>query len=563
MIKKNSKKYEKDDGTMKKNICLCLSVCIILSLCIVPVSAAESWLWPVAGFYNISSGYGQRSSGWHGGIDIDAYGVGNIKDKPVVASKSGTVSAYSGCSHNYPKTNGVKNCGCNGDAGNYVSIRHSDGTTSRYLHLGSIVVSNGASVAQGAVIGYVGSTGYSTGYHLHFDISDSSNNRMNPMPVSSKHTTVGNSAPKSKSIDYIYSVGEVQQPAQSPAPIDTPHISNTSLIIKYGQSGDHVRELQECLNHLENAGLKIDGKFGDATHTAVKNFQAKHGLSVDGDAGPKTLGKINELIRAQSTVHNHFEKLAGKNYESAHPHRVYATCICGEEWRYTGETQKVNGCSECYHTHSYTKKYESEHPHKQYAICDCGDKNYTGKTRTVDGCDDCHEHSYITKYEGEHPHKQYKICDCGEKNYTGKTREVKSCEICNPSVKRVIKLQIGVPSMYIDGVEAEIDPGRGTSAILYGGRTLLPIRAIAESFGASVVWDEIEQRVTIYSEDTTIQLWIDEYKAKVNSVTRTVDVAPMLVNGRTFMPIRFIAESLGLSVGWNDANQMVTIEGEI
>ena len=67
------------------------------------------------------------------------------------------------------------------DAGNYIKIRHSNGMYSRYLHLSKISVSQGEKVVQGQTIGLVGSTGKSTGPHLHLEIRDRSDTPMNAM----------------------------------------------------------------------------------------------------------------------------------------------------------------------------------------------------------------------------------------------------------------------------------------------------------------------------------------------------------------------------------------------
>ena len=125
----------------------------------------SQFAWPVPGFYYISTPYGSRWGSTHGGIDIAG---GGISGAPVVASRSGTVIYVSnGCSHNYGKSS---SCGCGGGYGNYCIIEH-DGTYSTvYGHMASVNVSYGQQVNQGDVIGYVGSTGWSTGYHLHFEI---------------------------------------------------------------------------------------------------------------------------------------------------------------------------------------------------------------------------------------------------------------------------------------------------------------------------------------------------------------------------------------------------------
>lgn len=116
---------------------------------------AESWIRPCS-YSMISSPFGERepptegASSYHQGVDL-----AGPEGTPIVAARSGTVTIaqYSN------------------SAGYYVTINHGDGFSSVYMHMTNYVVSVGQTVSQGQVIGYMGSTGISTGPHLHFGIA--------------------------------------------------------------------------------------------------------------------------------------------------------------------------------------------------------------------------------------------------------------------------------------------------------------------------------------------------------------------------------------------------------
>ena len=136
----------------------------------------------------------------------------------------------------------------------------------------------------------------------------------------------------------------------------------------------------------------------------------------------------------------------------------------------------------------------------------------------------------------------------------------------NLVVKIVIILQPGNPYMTVNGIMQEIDPGRGTKPVIIPkwGRTVVPIRAIVEALGGTIGWDGTERKVTINFEGTTIELWIDNPKARVNGQTKWIDngnhdVKPIIINSRTMAPIRFIGENLGLQVLWDNLERKVTL----
>lgn len=124
-----------------------------------------NFIWPVPGFYNITYGVGWRWGAYHAGIDIAS---GGIRGAQIVASDAGTVvQAENSCPHDYGK-NG--SCGCGGGFGRYCIVDHGNGYMTLYGHMENCIVSVGQKVNQGETLGYVGSTGFSTGAHLHFEV---------------------------------------------------------------------------------------------------------------------------------------------------------------------------------------------------------------------------------------------------------------------------------------------------------------------------------------------------------------------------------------------------------
>ena len=120
---------------------------------------STGFIWPADGVF--MSGFGWRWGRIHAGIDIAAP-IGT----PILAAASGVVD--------YSSWN-------DGGYGNMIDIRHADGTITRYAHLNELYVKEGQTVAQGQTIGAMGSTGFSTGPHLHFEIRPNGGSAIDPM----------------------------------------------------------------------------------------------------------------------------------------------------------------------------------------------------------------------------------------------------------------------------------------------------------------------------------------------------------------------------------------------
>ena len=134
------------------------------------LAASTPSIWPAHGW--LTGSFGGRSDpftgepGFHQGIDISTE-----KGQPVFATADGTVEAAS----------------YTGDYGNLIQLRHGFGLATRYGHLGAFAVKPGQHIRRGDIIGYVGSTGRSTGSHLHYEIV-ANGNPLNPLQLLTQPT---------------------------------------------------------------------------------------------------------------------------------------------------------------------------------------------------------------------------------------------------------------------------------------------------------------------------------------------------------------------------------------
>lgn len=177
----------------------------------------------------------------HWGTDF-----GNHSDNTIVAAQSGAVRVVK-----YGNTG----------FGNYIIITHDNGWETLYAHLRSIAVKVGQKVGRAQYIGVKGTTGDSTGVHLHFELS------------------------KGRwSNQYKHHVNPVG------------YIDDDTIALNKGVNGPRVKRLQENLNKL-GFKLLVDGDFGDKTEQAVKDYQRKNRLTVDGSVGPATVKSILDSLK--------------------------------------------------------------------------------------------------------------------------------------------------------------------------------------------------------------------------------------------------------------------------
>ena len=118
-----------------------------------------------------------------------------------------------------------------------------------------------------------------------------------------------------------------------------------------------------------------------------------------------------------------------------------------------------------------------------------------------------------------------------------------------------LKVTIGQKSAVIDDEIFQLD----AAPLNQNGRTMVPVRFVGEAFGAGFSWDDKTRKVTYTLDNLKIELYIGKTKAYVNGKSVTLDAAPLISEGRTLVPLRFVGESLGAKLEWDNTSQTATI----
>lgn len=111
-------------------------------------------------------------------------------------------------------------------------------------------------------------------------------------------------------------------------------------------------------------------------------------------------------------------------------------------------------------------------------------------------------------------------------------------------------------SILLSGKSVKLD----TPPVILAGRTLIPVRAIATALGATVLWDEREQKITIQQGSNVVEFELGDDSMKVNGNSIHLDVPAQIINGRTVIPLRAMAESLGLTAEWDSTLQIIELQ---
>lgn len=133
-------------------------------------------------------------------------------------------------------------------------------------------------------------------------------------------------------------------------------------------------------------------------------------------------------------------------------------------------------------------------------------------------------------------------------------------EVYKPgSFKHFILLKLDSPMMTVDGIEQEVDPGQGTTPIIINGRTMVPIRAVVESMGGTADWDGNTKQITLKARGSTVEMWANKKDLRVNGTGKQMDIVTTIKDGRTFVPVRFAAENIDCKVDWINSTKEVVI----
>lgn len=109
--------------------------------------------------------------------------------------------------------------------------------------------------------------------------------------------------------------------------------------------------------------------------------------------------------------------------------------------------------------------------------------------------------------------------------------------------------------LQVNGVELKLD----VPPLIKDNRTLVPVRGVFEALGGKVEWDAAKRQVTVFYQDTKVLLTIGSTAASVNEAGAVLDVPAQIINQRTLIPLRFVAESLNFLVNWDGAQRLVSV----
>ncbi|MDP4180324.1 MAG: stalk domain-containing protein [Bacillota bacterium] len=125
------------------------------------------------------------------------------------------------------------------------------------------------------------------------------------------------------------------------------------------------------------------------------------------------------------------------------------------------------------------------------------------------------------------------------------------------SSQKVIRFYVGKSTYTVDG--KQLDMGKGVVPTIKNGRTGVPVRFIADNIGAQAAWNATDRKITITFGKKVMDLWVNVDYALIDGKMTKMDVAPFIVSDRTLVPLRFVSENFGLETKWDGSKGEITI----
>jgi len=123
-----------------------------------------------------------------------------------------------------------------------------------------------------------------------------------------------------------------------------------------------------------------------------------------------------------------------------------------------------------------------------------------------------------------------------------------------PSAKAV--MTIGQKTMLVNGEKKNID----AAPLLQNSTTYVPIKYVLDTFGGSAAWNNTAKKITVTRGTTVLELTVGKKEFFINGSKKQADVSPIIVNGRTLVPLRLVSEQLGIMVKWDNKTKSITLE---
>lgn len=144
---------------------------------------------------------------------------------------------------------------------------------------------------------------------------------------------------------------------------------------------------------------------------------------------------------------------------------------------------------------------------------------------------------------------------------------VSAQDVLSPKTQEILNnsivLKIGSNVGFVNNEKKNMDENSSIVPIIKNGRTLLPIRFISENLGSTVSWDQSTSTATIQKDDKIIKLTLSKNIMLVNNQEITIESSPEVVNGRVFIPLRSLAEVLNQKIYWHNKGIIILSLNEI